>query len=312
LPLAPPGRLIDVGGHRLHVTSAGDGSPPVLLESGIAASALSWTVVQPAIAEFTRVHAYDRAGLGWSDVPSCPRTFDRIVDELRAVLAEIAPRERCVLVGHSFGSFVVRGFAMRYPDAVAGLVLVDPAMEWLTPTPDHVYRLRRARYLSRIGAWLARIGVVRVSLAFLVGGTPAVPRRVAGLFGATVSRTLDRLVTEVRKLPPSTYPLMQSIWSQPKCFHAMADHLLTLERDAGAIARLVVPGEIPTVVISSGNQPPEQLGAHRVLAGASNAGRHIMAARSAHWVQFDEPELIIGAVRELVESHRAAPRRALP
>ena len=158
----------------------------------------------------------------------------------------------------------------------------------------------------------ARIGVVRVSLAFLVGGTPAIPQRVARLFGPTVSSTLDRLVTEVRKLPPATYPLMQSIWSQPKCFHAMADHLLTLERDAGAIARLVVPGEIPTVVISSGNQPPEQLDAHRMLAEASNAGRHIIAARSAHWVQFDEPELIIDAVRELVESHRAAPRRALP
>ena len=82
MPLAPQGRLIDVGGHRLHVVSAGDGSPPVLLESGIAASSLSWAGVQPAIAQITRVHAYDRAGLGWSDVPSCPRTFDRIVEEL--------------------------------------------------------------------------------------------------------------------------------------------------------------------------------------------------------------------------------------
>ena len=300
MPLAPPGRLIDIGGHRLHVASAGEGSPPVLLESGIAASSLSWAVVQPAIAAFTRVHAYDRAGLGWSDVPSSPRTFDRIVGELAAVLAEVAPRERCILVGHSFGSFVVRGFAMRHPDRVTGLVLVDPAMEWLTPTPAHAYRLRRARYLSRVGAWLARVGVVRGSLALLVGGRSAVPRRVAGLFGSTVSSTLDRLVTEVRKLPPSTYASMQAIWSQPKSFHAMADHLLTLERDGAAIARIVVPREIPTVVISSGNQPPEQLEVHRLLAEASDEGRHIIAARSAHWVQFDEPELIIDAVRDLV------------
>ena len=304
MPLAPPGRLIDIGGHRLHVASAGEGSPPVLLESGIAASSLSWAVVQPAIAAFTRVHAYDRAGLGWSDVPSSPRTFDRIVGELAAVLAEVAPRERCILVGHSFGSFVVRGFAMRHPDLVTGLVLVDPAMEWLTPTPEHAYRLRRARYLSRVGAWLARVGVVRGSLALLVGGRSAVPRRVAGLFGSTVSSTLDRLVTEVRKLPPSTYASMQAIWSQPKSFHAMADHLLTLERDGAAIARLVVPREIPTVVISGGNQAPEQLEVHRLLAEASDEGRHIIAARSAHWVQFDEPELIIDAVRELVESCR--------
>jgi pimeloyl-ACP methyl ester carboxylesterase len=158
--------------------------------------------------------------------------------------------------------------------------------------------------LSRIGAWLARLGVVRVSLDRLVGGRSTVPRRVASVFGPTVSSTLDRLVTEVRKLPPSTYASMQAIWSQPKCFHAMADHLLTLERDGAAIARIVVPREIPTVVISGGNQPPAQVAAHRALADASDAGRHVVAARSAHWVQFDEPELIIDAVRELVESGR--------
>ena len=312
MPLAPPGRLIDVGGHRLHVVSAGDGCPPVLLESGIAASSLSWAGVQPAVAEFTRVHAYDRAGLGWSDAPSSPRTFDRIVTELAALRAEVAPSERCVLVGHSFGSFVVRGFAMRHPDAVAGLVLVDPAMEWLTQTPERLYRLRRASVLSRIGAWLARIGVVKVSLAFLVGGTTVVPRRVAGLFGSTVSDTLDRLVTEVRKLPPSTYPLMQFVWSQPKCFHGMADHLLTLERDAAVIARLVVPREIPVVVISSGNQPAEELDVHKRLAESSNAGRHVIARRSAHWVQFDEPELIVDAVRELVVRRRDKDGRPTP
>ena len=83
---APPGAWIDVGGHRLHVTCNGAGRPVVLLESGIAASSLSWAVVQPAIATFTRVCSYDRAGLAWSDPPSCLRTFDRIVAELSAVL----------------------------------------------------------------------------------------------------------------------------------------------------------------------------------------------------------------------------------
>jgi pimeloyl-ACP methyl ester carboxylesterase len=99
---------------------------------------------------------------------------------------------------------------------------------------------------------------------------------------------------------------MQAFWSQPKCFHAMADHLATLERDGSAIARIHTPETIPVVVISSGNQPPEQLDAHRMLAEASDAGRHIIAARSAHWVQFDEPELVIDAVRELVIRRRDA------
>jgi hypothetical protein len=78
---AAPGALIDVGGHRLHAICRGTGGPVVLLESGIASSSLSWTVVQPEIAKFTQVCAYDRAGLAWSDAACTARSFDHIVDE---------------------------------------------------------------------------------------------------------------------------------------------------------------------------------------------------------------------------------------
>ena len=115
------------------------------------------------------------------------------------------------------------------------------------------------------------------------------------------AQTLARLVGEVRKLPPETYPLMQEFWSQPKCSRAMADHLATLEHDAAAIARIETSALIPTIVISSGNQPEEQIDAQRRLAEASCGGRHVIAARSTHWVQFDEPGLIIEAIRALVE-----------
>jgi pimeloyl-ACP methyl ester carboxylesterase len=308
----PPGELIDVGGHRLHVLCSGAGHPPVVLESGIAASSISWAVVQPAVGQFTRACTYDRAGLAWSDVPSCPRTFERIVDELGQVLTRVAPGERCILVGHSFGSFVVRGYAMRHPEAVAGMVLVDPAIEWLTPDPQRAYRLRRARFLARVGAWLAHIGVPRACLALLIGGAPWAPQRFSRLFGETVAQTLNRLVGEVRKLPPETYPLMQEFWSQPKCYYAMADHLAALERDGAAIARIVSPPEIPTTVISSGNQPQEHIEAQRQLAAASRHGRHVIAAHSSHWIQFDEPELVTAAVRELVDrSQSVAPRARL-
>jgi pimeloyl-ACP methyl ester carboxylesterase len=299
-----PGDLIDVGGHRLHVTCSGRGRPPVILEAGIAASSLSWAAVVPSIAAFNRVCIYDRAGLAWSDEPSCPRTFDRIVDELAAVVTRIAPGERSILVGHSFGSFIVCGYAIRYPDAVVGLVLVDPAVEWLVPDDERAYRLRRAQRLARIGAGLAHLGIPRACLALLMGGAPAAPQRFSRLFGATVAQTLGRLVGEVRKLPPATYPLMQEFWSQPKCYRAMADHLAALERDGTAIARIVSPPEIPIVVISSGTQPPEHLEAQRLLAAASRGGRHMVAARSSHWIQFDEPELVTAAVNELVVRSR--------
>jgi pimeloyl-ACP methyl ester carboxylesterase len=280
----------------------------VLLESGIAASSLSWTVVQPEIATFTRVCAYDRAGLAWSDAPSCPRTFDRIVDELAAVLAHVAGDDRCVLVGHSFGSFVVRAYAARRPERVAGLVLVDPPTEWLTMTEQRARMLWGGRHLSRIGGLLARLGVVRACLALLTGGAPGAPRRFVRIFGPTAVRTLERLVGEVRKLPPDVHPIVQALWCQPKCFHAMADHLMALERDGASMAMCIPPRELPVVVISSGDQPPEQIAAHRALAESSFAGRHVTAVRSGHWVQFDEPEVIVSVVREMVESQRSAER----
>ena len=301
---AAPGQLVDVGGHRLHVRCLGEGRPLVLLESGIAASSLSWSVVQPRIAAFTRVCAYDRAGLAWSDPPSCPRTFDRIVTELATVLETVAPRESYVLVGHSFGSFVCSAYARRHPAKVAGLVLVDPATEWLTPTAERTRLLWGGRKLSRVGAALAEIGVVRACLALLAGGAPGAPRRFVRVFGPTAARTLERLVGEVRKLPPDIHPILQALWCDPKCFHAMADHLQALERDRESIAAEVPPPEVPLVVISSGDQTPDQLDLHRRLAALSVGGRHVVAARSAHWIQFDEPDLVIEAVRNVLDRDR--------
>jgi pimeloyl-ACP methyl ester carboxylesterase len=227
------------------------------------------------------------------------------VDDLSAVLDRVAPREQYVLVGHSFGCFLVRAHAARRPERVVGLVLVDPSMEWLTTSPQRARLLWGARQLSRVGALLAHVGVVRACLALLTGGVPGAPRRFVRIFGPTAARTLERLVGEVRKLPPEVHPLVQEIWCQPKCFHAMADYLLALEREGSAIARVAPPREIPVVVISSGDRPPDQLAAHRTLAEASIAGRHVVASRSAHWVQFDEPGLIVGAVEALVAAARA-------
>jgi pimeloyl-ACP methyl ester carboxylesterase len=150
------------------------------------------------------------------------------------------------------------------------------------------------------------MGVVRACLALLTGGAPAVPRRFTKLFGPAAAFTLERLVGEVRKLPPRVHPIIQAHWCEPKCFQAMAEHLRVLERDVTAIAGIAPPPQIPLIVISSGAQAAEQLEAHRRLAGSSLAGRHMVARRSGHWIPFDEPELIVAAVRELTESARGA------
>jgi pimeloyl-ACP methyl ester carboxylesterase len=320
---APPGQMIDVGGYRLHASCRGAGSPIVLFESGIAASSLSWSLVAPAVATFTRACAYDRAGLGWSesplarsnpprsaeahsndarpdDAPPPPWSFERIVRDLCALADHIGPHQKFVLVGHSFGSFVVRAFAARRPEQVVGLVLVDPATEWLTATSQRVRLLRGGRQLSRVGALLAHVGVVRACLALLTGGAPAAPRHFVKIFGPTAAHTLERLVGEVRKLPPELHPTVRALWCQPKCFHAMGDHMSVLERGDALMTGVTLRRDTPVIVLSGGNQPAEQLAAHRLIAEASDRGRHIVASRSAHWIQFDEPELIVQAIKDIV------------
>jgi pimeloyl-ACP methyl ester carboxylesterase len=301
--LPPPGALVDVGGHRLHVVCPGAGTPAVLLEAGIAASSVSWTLVQPEIATFTRVCAYDRAGLGWSDVASSARSFARIGDDLDAVRRHVQPDAPVILVGHSFGSLVVRSLAARDPGTVAGLVLIDPPTEWLAPRPEQVRRIVRAIRLSRLGALLAQVGVVQASVSLLMRGRVDASRRVARAFGATAAGTIERLVGEIRKLPPQLHPVVQSHWCRPSSFRAMADYLRVMHEEAAVIAAAAAPPpEIPMVVISGAHQPAEEIAHHRRMADASSRGRHVVAADSGHWILFDRPDLIVDAVRTLVRS----------
>jgi pimeloyl-ACP methyl ester carboxylesterase len=297
----PPGCFIGVDGHRLHATCVGVGETTVLLESGVAASSLSWTRVQPALAAFSRACAYDRAGLAWSDAPVRPRTVERILDELNAVGGGVAGDGRAVLVGHSFGALIVRAYAARRPDRVVGLVLVDPPVEWFTITPERRRLLRGARYLSLVGVVLAHLGVVRAALALLTGGAPGASRAFVKAFGPTAARTLERLVGEVRKLPPEVHPVVEALWCQPKCFRAMASYLNVLETEGAGLGAVRPPPDVPVIVISGGHQPRDLVDAQRRFGGAA-LRRQIIAHGSGHWVPFDEPGLVVDSVRELVES----------
>ena len=122
---AMAGGLVDVGGRRMHIDCTGQGSPAVILESGLGDSFVSWHKVQPQIANFTRVCSYDRAGLGYSDSSPLPRTSDVIAKELHALLHAAGVSPPYILVGHSMGGFDVRLYASLYRSEVVGMVLVD-------------------------------------------------------------------------------------------------------------------------------------------------------------------------------------------
>jgi len=125
----PPGKMVDVGGHRLHVNCSGQGHPTVVVENGLGDFSFDWVLVQKRVSGFTRICTYDRAGYAWSDPGPKPRTFAQINWELRDALAKLGEQGPYVLVGHSYGGPVVRNFAIAYPKDAAAMVQVDAAFE---------------------------------------------------------------------------------------------------------------------------------------------------------------------------------------
>src|SRR5215475_7926265 len=127
-PFPPPGKLVDIGGWRLHLNCTGEpraAQPTVILEAGLGDFSVEWSLVQPGVAKFARVCSYDRAGDGWSELGPHPRTLRQIVYELHTLLDRAGVKPPLALVGHSYGGWLVRLYASTYPTEVAGLALVE-------------------------------------------------------------------------------------------------------------------------------------------------------------------------------------------
>jgi pimeloyl-ACP methyl ester carboxylesterase len=179
-----PGRLIDVGGYGLHLNCSGSGSPTVVLEPGGGAMSSNLGWITPAVARATRVCVYDRAGRGWSEPAGAPQDGVRIATDLHTLLQRGGVPGPYVLAGHSFGGLYVLAFAARYPDEVAGLVLVDstapnPAASPRTTSPGSYDVLGR---VSALASASARLGVGR-----LFAGSGSLPPRSRDEVGAKMA-----------------------------------------------------------------------------------------------------------------------------
>jgi pimeloyl-ACP methyl ester carboxylesterase len=160
----PPGVLVNVDGHKMHIYCTGEGSPTIVLDHVAGGSSVDWALIQPELAKHTRVCAYDRAGFGWSDSSPAPRTMKQQVHELHSLLQGANEQGPYVLVGHSYGARVSRVYAAKYPDEVSGMVLMDAGI--LSDDPRYPPELHSGaeseEKMLRAARRLSPFGVVRL------------------------------------------------------------------------------------------------------------------------------------------------------
>jgi pimeloyl-ACP methyl ester carboxylesterase len=312
-PLPPPGRLIVVGGWRLHLHCTGTiapAQPTVVLEAGMGDFSVEWSLVQPAVARFARVCSYDRAGDGWSDLGPNPRTLHQIVDELHTLLERSGESAPYLLVGHSFGGGVVRLYQSTYPPAVAGLVLIDAGSD----NPVRLLGNGRLGHASDLATG-APIPPVRRSGPLRESDVPAAAMSQMKAAAANAARNANP--GSRSKLPPDAQRMRT--WVLSRWQHAAAgfnpvesDELMALR--AARLKSEHALGDLPLVVLTRGlpdEQGPDAQALeeeHRKeqaeIAALSRRGEQVIATQSGHHIQLDEPDLVIETIRRLVATAR--------
>ena len=272
----PPGRLVDVGGHRLHLWCVGSGTPTVVLETGLGGTSADWGFVQPEVARSTRVCSYDRAGMGYSDPGPSTRTARRVAHELTRLLDGGGVSGPVVLVGASIGGFSVRVFASEYAERVAGLVLVDATHEdQLDPVPR----------LAALVPLLSSTGVLRLI-------------RVS--FGP-----------EPDSLAPSVRAFARATQFRAAGYNAAADEILHAHESAAEVKVIRRKLTIPVVVVTAGRGSDS---GWRTLQAdqlrLSHRGCQILAAESGHVIPIDQPGVVVDAINATVDAVKKGGRVA--
>jgi pimeloyl-ACP methyl ester carboxylesterase len=303
----PPGRLVGEQGARLHVYEQGGGEPTIILESGIAASSLNWRTVQNKLASLGRVISYDRAGFGWSDPPRSPRTVANLTDEFERLLSAMHVTSPLVLVAHSFGTLIVREFARRHPERVAGIVLLDPidCGHWCDLSAEEARRLALGVRFAKRGSMLARFGVVRSALLLVIFGARALPKGIARMTSGVGATVVSRVAEEVGKMPREVWPAVRAHWSRPESFETMAAYLEQLTRCVKEVPYESLR-EIPLIVVSAEEASAAERAEHSRIAALSTRGELVIAERSGHWVQLDRPDAVVDIVRRVITQSKDA------
>lgn len=301
-PTIPPpiGKLVAVNGHRLHIHSIGEGSPTVVFEAGGASWSLDWHRIQMDVERFTATCSYDRAGFGWSDRGPKPRTSEQIVQELHTALHNAGVKKPYVLVGASFGGHTVRLFAKYHPDEVAGIVLLDARHEAINSRMPPAWRQQET-----IGKGMYQFLLLASRLGML------------NLLGALLGEKAAPSI--VKQLPPEIRPVYLAVGFQPKYFESNLDELTAGVESDKQLSAAGSLGAIPLTVIRHGipdlftRMPAEQARqAEQIwqelqidLSRLSSDSRLLVAERSGHAIQIEQPDIVVEAIRQIVEAVRA-------
>jgi pimeloyl-ACP methyl ester carboxylesterase len=307
----PPGKLVDIGGYKLHIYCTGKGDPTVVLIAGGGDFSFDWSLVQPEVSHFARVCSYDRAGSAWSDLGPTPRTMHQEAYELHLLLKKAGIKGTYLLVGHSIGGLIARIYADQYPKEVVGIVLVDSTHE--DTTLGYQGKLVRMRTLAK-NRPVPPVHTMRSS-------PPEPPteaeRKQAEQFAQSVGP--PRINPPFDKLPPEAQKMRLWALSHPK-LSAATDDFFAEELEALYVARnktLCPLGDKPliTLVGSAPDDDPnlseelkqldeEKLRQKAGFVSLSRNSKCIYAEKSGHHIQLDEPEVVISAIREVVEAVR--------
>ena len=277
----PPGQLVEVGGHRLHIYCTGSGSPTVVIESGLGDWSTSWGFVQQEVSKTTRVCTYDRAGMGWSEPGPLPRDAAQFARELHTLLQNANVPEPYVMVGHSLGGLGVRVFVHEYAAEVAGVVLIEsmnPRQVFPPPAEAQSQPNPQSRYYSVLTG-LARFGLVRL---------------------------LARPVLSM--LSPSIMPNENAYYARfvrSESMQVARDESLALSASGAEAAAVEDFGGLPLIVLTGRlNDNPGWLEWQNELLQLSSESEHLFAENSGHGIQIEQPDAAVEAILKMVDLAR--------
>lgn len=276
----PRGKLVDIGDTKLHIYGEGFGSPTIIFDSGhwTCSSVTEWNLVQSKLSKITRTIVYDRAGTGWSEESKNPRNSAQLVEELYSLLVNSGEKPPYVLVGHSFGALNMILFANKYPDKVAGLVLVDGGSV-------DFYRnyFKEPKLLMYIFNIFNKIGIFRV-----FGKLGFIPH-----------------INERRKrLSKKNSKLDEEFFYKHYLNNTMLEEALQLNKSVEQVSTVETIGNIPLVVITGGKTEKiykNWIESQKSFISLSINSSHIIVDNSGHFIHLEQPEEVSVAIENLIK-----------